>query len=128
LRVTFELSDHRLYFEVTLKDEENAFSPSFLFAARLKPRACAAPFEHSRCGIEPDPLACHARNMERDSSPVLRGPAGESRAVGQDHITLALSHFPAGRGGMVADERLGIGLRQPAVLLAALETTQHQTS
>lgn len=76
----------------------------------------------------PTRLPCHARNMERDSSPVLRGPTGESRAVAQDHITLALSHFPVGRGAMVADERLGIGLRQPAVLLAALETTQHQTS
>jgi len=32
LRVTIELSDHRLYFEETLKDEENAFSPSFSFA------------------------------------------------------------------------------------------------
>jgi hypothetical protein len=37
LRVTIKPSDHRLYFEVTLKDEETAFSPSFLFAARLKP-------------------------------------------------------------------------------------------
>ncbi len=36
-RVAIELSDHRLYFEVTFKDEEEAFSPSFSFAARLKP-------------------------------------------------------------------------------------------
>ncbi len=42
-----------------------------------------------------------------------RRPPGMRCPVGQDHVTLALACLAVGLRVMVADERLGVGLRLP---------------
>jgi hypothetical protein len=68
----------------------------------------------------PTSLARHARHDERDATPVRGRPARMGRAVGQDHVTLALPCLPIGLGAVVADQRLGVGLRQPASFLGGV--------
>ena len=65
------------------------------------------------------------RHDERDAPPVRRLPAGVSCPVGQDHVALALAGLAVGHAAMVADQGLGVGLRQPSGLLAASEPLQH---
>ena len=56
----------------------------------------------------------------------MRGrPSAMSCPVGQDHIALALARLAIGPGPMVADQRLGVGLRRPFNLSAASEPSQH---
>ena len=60
---------------------------------------------HPSCCIEADALSRHARDDERDAPPVRGRPARVSRAVRQDHVTLALAGFPVslrrhGRGSV----------------------------
>src|SRR5580700_1237603 len=76
--------------------------------------------------IEAHSLAGHARHDERDAPPVRGRPAGVSRPVGQDHVPLALASLAIGLSAMVADERLGVGLRQPASRLTTSEPLQHR--
>ena len=56
----------------------------------------------------PGPL----RHDERDPPPVRRGPALVRCPVGQDHVALALASLAIGLGAVIADWRLGVGLRQ----------------
>jgi len=51
--------------------------------------------------------------------------AGVSCRVGQDLVTLALASLAVGLGAMVADKRLGVGLGQPAGILAASEPSRN---
>jgi len=44
--------------------------------------------------------------------------------VGQDHVALALASLAIGLGAVVADEHLGVGLRQAAGIPAASEPAQ----
>src|ERR1700722_3345698 len=71
--------------------------------------------------IEADSLAGHARHDERDAPPVRGRAASVSRPVGQDYVPLAQARLAIGLSAMVADERLGVGLRQPASRLATSE-------
>ena len=81
--------------------------------------APVAPLEHPRCRVEAQSFARHARHDQRDAPPVRRRPAGVSCPVGQDHVALALASLAIGRAAVVADEGLGVGLRQPFGLPAA---------
>src|SRR5208337_2930719 len=65
----------------------------------------------------PGPL----RHNERDAPPMCGRPAGVSRPVRQDHVTLALAGLRIGLVAMVADQSLRVGLRQPFGLLATLD-------
>ena len=64
--------------------------------------------------------------MSATTSPVHRRPAGVSCAVFQNHVALALAHFPIGRRAVIANESVGVGLRQPAAILAASEPSQRR--
>jgi len=61
---------------------------------------------HPRRRVDADPLARHAGHNQRDTSPVRWRPPGVSRAVCQNHVTLALARFPVGLRAVVADQRL----------------------
>src|SRR5271165_2945288 len=67
--------------------------------------------------LMPGPL----RHNERDAPPMCGRPAGVSRPVRQDHVTLALAGLRIGLVAMVADQSLRVGLRQPFGLLATLD-------
>jgi hypothetical protein len=50
------------------------------------------PHEHARRRIKKaDPLARHARHVERDAPPVCGRPAGARRSVARNNVTLALA-------------------------------------
>ena len=74
---------------------------------------------HASRRIEADALSRHARHNERDSPPVCLRPPRVSCSVGQDHVTLALASLAVRLAAMVADQGLGIGMRQPFGLSAA---------
>ncbi len=56
---------------------------------------------------------------------MLGRPAGMRCPIGQHHVTLAPASFLVSFGAMVADQGLGVGLRQPAGKLATSEPSQH---
>ena len=51
----------------------------------------------------------HARHDERDAPPVRGRPAGVSRSVQQDHVTLAPAGLPVGLGAMGRGSMLRLG-------------------
>ena len=55
-----------------------------------------------------------------------RRAAGVGCPVGQNHVTLALASLAIGLGAVVTDEGLGVGLRQPAGVLATSEPSEHR--
>ncbi len=66
----------------------------------------------------------HLRHNERDAPPVRRRPAGMSCPVGQDLVTLALASLAIDLGAVVADQRLGVGLRQLFGLAPSAQPSQ----
>ena len=82
-------------------------------------------FRHPSCGIEPDPMSGPLRHNERNAPPVRGRPTGVRCPVGQDHVTLALACLRIRLAAMIADQGLGVGLREPVGLAPAPQPCQH---
>ena len=101
---------------------------------RRRPRASLAVTSGQGRRRPPCGSTCRARRFlpgllrhdERDAPPVCGRPAGVGCPVGQDHVTLALASLAIGLGPVVADQGLGVGLRQPSSVLATPEPSEHR--